>query len=212
MKPVITVVDYGVGNLLSVCRALEAAGATVNLIDNKSEILKSEKLVLPGVGAFADCMEELRKRDFIKPLQDYFAKGSPFLGICVGMQMMFEKGEEFGTFEGLSLVKGKVCRIPEKTISGEALKVPHIGWSELIPASQPWSNGIFKSLDKGDSAYFLHSYHGEATDKKVELAHTDFGGHKILAAIAVGNSFGVQFHPERSGPVGLKILGDFINL
>ena len=126
--------------------------------------------------------------------------------------MMFEKGEEFGTFEGLGLIKGKVARIPEKSVNGEELKVPHIGWSNLQPALVPWSDGIFRSLEKGDSAYFLHSYQGEASDKKVELAHTDFGGYKILAAIAVGKCFGVQFHPERSGPVGLKILGDFVNL
>lgn len=210
-KPKITVVDYGIGNLLSVSRALEAGGAAVVMAESCEEILSAEKLLLPGVGAFADCMDELKKREFVKPLQDYFASNKPFLGICVGMQVMFEKGEEFGDFEGLGLVPGTVSKIPENTIDGEALKVPHIGWSEVLPGTISWDGSILEGLKPGDSAYFLHSYAGVAPES-IRLACANFGGHKILAAVAKNKAFGVQFHPERSGPVGLKILSNFIKL
>lgn len=212
MKPQVTVVDYGIGNILSVCRALEAAGAEVTLAENAEGIKKAERLVLPGVGAFADCMDELRKRELIAPLKAYFVSGRPFLGICVGMQVMFDIGEEFGEFEGLGLVRGRVKRLPETTTEGERLRIPNIGWLDLMPASIPWEHGILSGLPTPFSAYFLHSYACQSVDPKLDLAYANFGGHRVLAAINQGRAYGVQFHPERSGPNGLKILEHFSKL
>ncbi len=212
--PKVTIVDYGMGNIFSVCRAFEACGAQVILTSQPNDILKAERLVLPGVGAFADGMAELRQRNLISPLRDYSGQNRPFLGICLGMQMMMDIGEEFGVHEGLGIIPGKVALITSQSTTGEKLKVPHIGWNALkttTSAQIRWNDTILRGLPPEASVYFVHSY--AVIPKNPEennLAVAEYGGHPITAVTVSNNIYGCQFHPERSGKIGLKIIENFV--
>jgi glutamine amidotransferase len=214
MSENVLVVDYGVGNLLSVCRAFEACGARAELSGNASRIAAAERLVVPGVGAFGDCMGELRKRDLVKPILDYVAKGAPVLGICVGMQMLMEVGEEFGEHQGLGVVPGRVRAIPQTRPDGIPHKIPHIGWSELHRPSTDfdWNGTILDGIEPGSTCYFVHSFTADPADDRYRLADCDYHGRRISAALYAGNVFGTQFHPEKSGEIGLRILRNFLTL
>ena len=209
----VVVVDYGVGNLLSVCRALEACGAAVELTPDTGRIAQADRVVLPGVGAFGDCMYELNRRSLIKPIMDFIASGRPLLGICVGMQMMLEIGEEFGEHKGLGLIPGRVRAIPGTAADGKRHKIPHIGWNALTrPAGADWSNTILDGVEPGTTCYFVHSFTAEPESDRFRLADCDYNGRRISAALQVGNVSGTQFHPEKSGAVGLRILQNFLSL
>ncbi len=209
----VTVIDYGASNLLNVVRALEHCGAQVEVTNAPEVILSSMKLVFPGVGAFGQCMDGLRGRGLVQPIKNYVDSGRPFLGICVGMQVMFETGEEFGHHQGLGIVQGTVSKIPNTGKDGRPHKIPHIGWSELLPA-RDWNGTIFASLSGRTTknyAYFVHSYHGHPTNRDDMLATVDYNGVEICAAIQRGNVYGCQFHPEKSGGLGLSILQKFLS-
>lgn len=209
----ITVVDYGIGNLLSVTRAFEHFGADVSLAGTFDKILNAERIVLPGVGAFADGMAELRRRNFVEPLKQFAATGRPFLGICLGMQMMLDSSEEFGIHDGLGLVPGKVMSIPSTGIDGKHHKIPHIGWNELLLSGNgDWENSILEDIHPGSSVYFVHSFAAIPTYSENRLADCNYNGRIICAAIKAGYMFGCQFHPEKSGEVGLSIIKNFINI
>lgn len=214
MSKHVLVVDYGVGNLLSVCRAFEACGAVAELSGNPVRIAAAERVIVPGVGAFGDCMGELRKRDLVKPIMDYVASGAPVLGICVGMQMLMQIGEEFGEHEGLGIVPGRVRAIPGTRGDGTPHKIPHIGWSELDkPSSETdWNGTILEGIAPGSTCYFVHSFTAEPTDDRYRLADCDYHGRRISAALRAGNVSGTQFHPEKSGETGLRILRNFLAL
>ena len=209
MPPEVVVVDYGVGNLGSVVRALAACGAAPGLSGDPGEIEHAARLILPGVGAFGDGMEELRKRALIEPIRAFARSGRPFLGICLGMQMMFTTGEEFGVVPGLALVEGSVRAIPR-----DGRKVPHIGWSRIAPSGPNgvWRGTILDGLAAEPSAYFVHSYAAVPADPARLLAFCDYDGCRIAAAVRAGNLYGCQFHPEKSGPTGLRILRNFLSL
>lgn len=209
--PTVTVIDYGIGNLLSVQRAFEHCGADVLLTASPKMIEQAELLVLPGVGAFADGMDGLKERGLIEPIRNYAKANRPFLGICLGMQMMLEIGEEFGRHEGLGLIPGKVALIPNSGCDGRPHKIPHIGWNALMPASD-WNDTILKGIEPGEAVYFVHSYTAVPLDSKYRLADCDYNGRVISAAIRFGNLYGCQFHPEKSGQIGLKIIDNFIDL
>ena len=214
MSKHVLVVDYGVGNLLSVCRAFEACDAVAELSGNPVRIASAERVVVPGVGAFGDCMSELRKRDLVKPIMDYVASGAPVLGICVGMQMLMQIGEEFGEHEGLGIVPGRVRAIPGTQSDGTPHKIPHIGWSPLDKPSSAtdWSGTILEGIAPGSTCYFVHSFTAEPTDDRYRLADCDYHGRRISAALRAGNVSGTQFHPEKSGETGLRILRNFLAL
>lgn len=214
MSKHVLVVDYGVGNLLSVCRAFEACDAVAELSGNHERIATAERLVVPGVGAFGDCMSELRKRDLVKPIMDYVASGKPVLGICVGMQMLMQVGEEFGEHEGLGIVPGRVRAIPGTRSDGTPHKIPHIGWSALDKPSDgtDWDGTILEGVAPGSTCYFVHSFTAEPTDDRYRLADCDYHGRRISAALHAGNVSGTQFHPEKSGETGLRILRNFLAL
>lgn len=213
MQTKITVIDYGVGNLLSVCRAFEHCGATVELTDRPERLLQAERVVLPGVGAFADAMEGLRSRNLIEHIKRFAETGRPFLGICLGMQMMLSESGEFGSHEGLGLINGKVMRIEETDKCGVPHKVPHIGWNQLtLPIGRKksfWRNSILEGLAENSSTYFVHSYTAVPTDDAVRLADSFYGGRLISAVIRKDNLYGCQFHPEKSGKIGLQIIKAF---
>lgn len=204
----IAIIDYGVGNLFSLSSSFKSIGAQT-VVTGDPEIIKSaEKLVLPGVGAFCDAAEKLRANGLDKLIVEETAKGKPLLGICLGMQMLFEKSFEYGEYEGLGLIKG--CIVPMKPVVPADLKVPHIGWNGLIfPKDKPKSK-LFKYLNEGDHMYFVHSYYASDCDEYVS-SKTEYGA-LLTASAENGNVYGVQFHPEKSGEKGLSILKAFCEL
>ena len=210
----VTIIDYGIGNLLSVRRACVYWGAEVEFTYSPGDIDRAEHLILPGVGAFADGMAGLRERRLIEPIRKYAAKNRPFLGICLGMQMMLEIGEEFGRHEGLGLIPGIVTKIPDTGLDGQAHKIPHIGWNALVlPAMcSDWDKTILQGVVPGSAAYFVHSFTAMPANDANCLADCDYNGRVISAAIRSGNLYGCQFHPEKSGTVGLKIIKRFLEL
>lgn len=207
----VSIIDYGIGNILSVKRAFENQGADVTVISTPEEVMSSERLVLPGVGAFKKGMVELQKRNLVETIQKYCAEDRPFLGICLGMQMMLDESEEFGLNRGLGIISGKVVKIEKTTIDGKYQKIPHVGWNELCFASDA-DHTILSEVDEGEMVYFVHSYMAQPKEERYRLADTYYGGRRLAAVIRKGNCYGTQFHPEKSGLVGLKIIHNFINI
>lgn len=205
----VTVIDYGVGNLLSVQRGFEHCGARVTVTSDPEVILGADRLVLPGVGAFRDAMQELDVRGLPAVIRAYAASGKPLLGICLGMQMLLDESEEFGVTQGLGLIPGRVVPVPAQTTAGDSQKIPHIGWSALYPASDSWSGTLLDEIQAGSAVYFVHSFMAQTRDSTHRLADCVYGGHRIPAVIGSGNVFGCQFHPEKSGEVGLNVLRTF---
>lgn len=211
--PEVTVIDYGVGNLLSVKRALEHCGAKVYLTNQPSAILSSSRVVLPGVGAFANAMAELKKLQIVEVIQEIAQKGIPFLGICLGMQLLLDESEEFGLTQGLGLIPGRVIPVPHVSTTGQLQKIPHIGWNNLVlsPSSRStWQNTILATIEPRESTYFVHSFMANPLDVNHRIADCVYGGVNVSAVIGKENIWGCQFHPEKSGEVGLKILRQFL--
>lgn len=200
----IALIDYGIGNLRSVEKALAAAGAEVRLTEDPAEILRAEKVVLPGVGAFGDGMNGLRQRRLVDVVYDVIQREVPLLGICVGMQLLFEASEEMGEHTGLGLLPGRVKLFTPEPSQG--LKVPQTGWNELY---QEKETPLLEGLSPGSYAYFNHSYYCAAADPGDILASTDYSLH-YASVVGRGRLYGVQFHPEKSQVVGLQILRNFI--
>lgn len=210
MNKTVTIIDYGVGNLLSVQRALEHCGATTVLAQAPEDIAVAQRLVLPGVGAFADGMAGLRDRGLIAPIQVYAQSGRPLLGICLGMQMLATGSEEFGSHPGLGIIPGLVKEIPKLSTTGGKLKVPFIGWAPIQSASaETIEHSCLQGLS-GRAAYLVHSFHVVPSDPQHLLATYSFGGHSITAAIRKENVTGLQFHPEKSSHMGLTIMKNFL--
>ena len=209
--PEVTIIDYGVGNLLSVQRGFEHCGAKVTVTSNPAVIHKAKKIVLPGVGAFKNAMESLHRLELVETIQLAAKREVPILGICLGMQLLMDTSEEFGITSGLGLIPGKVISIPTVSIKGEQLRIPHIGWNELVFSGDrlSWEGTLLSSNNKLDAAYFVHSFMAMPHELQNRVADTIYGGHSIAAVIAKGNITGCQFHPEKSGEIGIKILRQF---
>jgi glutamine amidotransferase len=210
----VLLVDYGVGNLLSAARALRAAGGDVEVSGDPACVAAASRLVLPGVGAFGDCMTELCRRGLEAPLKEFGASGKPMLGICVGMQILMDYGEEFGRHEGLGLIPGHVAKLDATDADGVPVKLPHIGWNELLAPQgrNGWEGTICAGLPAMSSVYFLHSFAARPDSPANILAETEYGGRRVVAAVARGAVQGAQFHPEKSGVIGLTILEKFLRL
>jgi glutamine amidotransferase len=207
MNRPVTVVDYGIGNLHSVVKALRHEGGEVVVVTSPEDLARAERLVLPGVGAFADSMRELETRGLVDALKTYFLSERPFLGICVGMQVLLSESEEFGKHRGLGLVPGKVVLVRPQ----QALKVPHIGWTALQPArAGAWEGTFLGDTKPGTMAYFVHSYSAAPENDSDVLAYAAYGGFRVTAAVRRGNAVGCQFHPEKSGPAGLAMIRRFL--
>jgi len=202
----IAIVDYGVGNLFSLKSSFAAIGAEAVVTADSGELSRAERIVLPGVGAFGDAAEKLRQSGLDKAVLEAAASGKPLLGICLGMQLLFERGYEYGEHAGLGLVPGEVRHIGEAIPAG--LKIPHMGWNALR-LRRPQSR-LFSYINDGDYVYFVHSYYGAKCADSV-IASTEYGG-ELTAAVERGNVFGCQFHPEKSGTVGLNILRAFCDM
>ncbi len=209
----VTLVDYGMANLLNVARAFEHCGATVRVVETAADLLAAERLVVPGVGAFHDCMKEMRQRGFDEALRRYVDTCRPLLGICVGMQALFEVSEEFGEHPGLGILPGRVKAVPRFRVDGATQRVPHIGWSHLIEpeAGRNWEGTLLAPLrGRHPALYFVHSFAAQPDALADRLADCLYGGHRICAAVQRGNVMATQFHPERSGETGLEVVRHFL--
>lgn len=210
--PEVVVVDYGMGNLLSVRRGLEHCGATVKVTNDHDLILSAKRIVLPGVGAFAQGMAELKQQGLDSVMREVVSRGIPLLGICLGMQMLLDESEEFGVTTGLGLIPGRVVPVPATTTDGRPQKIPHIGWNSLLlpKGRENWTQTLLKDVHSGEDTYFVHSFMASPTNPEHRIADCLYGGMRVSAAIGRESVFGCQFHPEKSGAVGLKILKQFL--
>lgn len=202
----IAIVDYNMGNLASVKNAFAKLGAEAKVESDPTRFKEYDKLILPGVGAYGDAMEHLRERDMITSIKEFAKSGKPILGICLGMQLLFESGEEFGNHEGLGLIKGRVVAFDTLKFA-EPIKVPHMGWNIMFTKEHP----LFKGLEDECYLYFVHSFHAVCENNEDIIGET-FYGYRFTSAVAHKNIMGIQPHPEKSSKDGLKILENFINL
>lgn len=210
--PEVAVIDYGVGNLLSVQRGLERCGAKVILTADPEKILATKRVVLPGVGAFSSAMHSLNSLSLVAVVRELDKRKTPLLGICLGMQLLFEESDEFNLTAGLGLIPGRVIALPEKTILGEYQKIPHIGWGALKPSNERagWQKTLLADNRQDEAVYFVHSFMAVPSNSDHRIADCVYGGHQIAAMIGREHITGCQFHPEKSGEVGLKVLKRFI--
>ena len=198
------IIDYDAGNIRSVEKALLSLGQEVVITDDAEKIESADKVILPGVGAFGDAMATLRARGLDQVIRRVVSKGTPFLGICLGLQLLFERSDEAPGVEGLGILKGEILRIPEQ----EGMKIPHMGWNSLHLEND---GRLFRGIQDGAYVYFVHSYYLRAEDEKIVKASTDYCTH-IHASVEQNNVFACQFHPEKSSDVGLAILRNFVEL
>ena len=200
----IAIIDYDAGNIKSVEKACQFLGEDVVVTRDRETIMAADGVILPGVGAFGDAMEKLQSYQLVDTVKDVANSGKPFLGICLGLQLMFESSDEAPGVEGLGILPGKIVRIPD----GEDIKVPHIGWNSL---QYPNKGRLYKDIDENSFVYFVHSYYLQAKEPEIVVASTEYGV-TIQASVEKGNVFACQFHPEKSSTVGLKILENFISI
>jgi glutamine amidotransferase len=201
----IAIIDYGAGNIQSVYKALKFIGADCKVTSDKDEILNADGAILPGVGSFGDAMDTMTKRGIKDTIIEYTKSGKPFLGICLGLQLLFPESEETPGVKGLDIFKGTITKIPNQN---RTLKIPHMGWNNI---SIKQKNGIFKDIEGEPYVYFVHSFYLKAQDKDIVAATTQYG-IEIDAAVQKGNIIATQFHPEKSGEVGLKMLKNFVEM
>jgi glutamine amidotransferase len=199
----IIIIDYGVGNFRNVQKAFEAVGAAAEISDSVEAAGRAEAVVLPGVGAFGDAIDNLRQRGLDKPVLEAAQSGKPFLGICVGLQLLFDQSEEMGQHSGLSLLPGKIVRFPPEP----GLAIPHMGWNQIEPVRE---HPLLNKIEPGDFAYFAHSYYAVPANLTDVIAYTEYG-QKFASIVAKDNVCAIQFHPEKSQQVGLQILKNFVD-
>jgi glutamine amidotransferase len=207
----IVVVDYGMGNLRSVSKALESLGAAVRVSSDPSDVARARKVVLPGVGAFPAAMRELGAHGLLEPVKAAIAQGTPYLGICLGLQLLFERSDEGEGAAGLGVLEGTV-----KRFTGTGLKVPHMGWNQVTGGQGAGGRGqgecpLLRDIPEGSCFYFVHSYYGQPADPSVVALETDYGG-RFASMVWRGNLYATQFHPEKSQAVGLRLLKNFVEL
>lgn len=210
-KSKVVIVDYGVGNLLSVQRAAEECGAEVITSSEPDVIARADRVILPGVGAFAKGMQALESRGLVEVIKAIAEAGIPLLGICLGMQLLLDESEEHGVTKGLGIIPGRVVPVPNVGPEGMPLKIPHIGWNSVVVSQgAEWNGTILKNLIQEDSVYFVHSFMAVPEDPGLRIADCLYGGNVIAAAIGKDNVFGCQFHPEKSGEIGLRTIKSFL--
>lgn len=211
----VSIINYGSGNLLSVARAVEKVGSTPLLTNSENVILNSDRIILPGVGAFQNGIDQLKKFGLDEVLTIARNREIPILGICLGMQLLFDTGQEFGLSEGLGFIGGTVSEIPDEIIGGVKLKRPHIGWHQITiceDALNEFDKKMVSDIDEMDSFYHIHSYAAVPSNRENTIAMSAYGGHSLSTFVSNEMVFGCQFHPEKSGLSGLKIMSNFIGI
>jgi len=207
-----TVIDLGIGNLMSISRGLEYFGGKVTVSSDPKIISNSSHVVLPGDGSFKYAMQQIKKKELLNTLINFAKSNSNLLGICIGMQILFDESHEFEKTKGLGIISGKVISIPEKTINGLKHCIPHMGWNNLLATEhyKTWDKTVLEYNKVNDEFYFIHSYMAVPSDNICRVADCNYGGHKIAAVVKKNNITGCQFHPEKSGKIGLKVLKKFL--
>ena len=204
----IAIIDYSIGNVQSIFNALSCNDIEIVITSDKNQILDSDAVILPGVGAYKRAMQELKKRNLLNILSDFICTGKPVLGICLGMQLLMATSQEFGTSNGLGLINGKVVKFSENTKA----KLPHVSWNSLVKGSYGWESGLLDGISEKDDFYFVHSFICQPKESENILAYSSYGGQKFCAVVQKDNIYGCQFHPEKSSKMGLKILKNFIKI
>lgn len=205
----VAIIDYQLSNLFSVKHAFDYLNIDSEITSDKTIIINSDAAIIPGVGAFGDAMENLQKLDLINLIKNFISSGRPFMGVCLGMQLLFTQSEEFGLHKGLNIVSGQVKKFVGKE---KQIKVPQIGWNQIFKAQKSWDNSPLKEIKDGEFMYFVHSYFCQPKDKKVILSETTYEGIKHCSSLFSKNVFATQFHPEKSAKEGIKIYKDWLQL
>lgn len=213
----VVIIDYGLGNIFSIQRAIRKIGRDSIITDDHKKICEADRIILPGVGAFGDGMHELKRKKLDMLLKTCAEAGKPILGVCLGMQILMTNSEEFGEHKGLNLLPGEVVRFADPSLRGLQYKIPHVGWNQFFPpdkglGGKEWQGTILSNNMPGDFAYFVHSYKVIPSVASDVLAVTEYGGSEFCSVVSRGNIFGCQFHPELSGNGGLKIYRAFIDM
>lgn len=211
-QPAIQIIDYGLGNLFSIQQACRKSGLEPVVSANVATLRKVDGIILPGVGAFGNAMERLRELEIIEPLVDVVREGKPLMGICLGMQLLFEQSEEFGTHQGLRILPGRIRRIPSQFKAKRRLRVPNVGWNRVYRCSASEENPILRGIPDAAFMYFVHSYYVDAVEPSDQMLRTKYGEIDYCCATQRDNVLGVQFHPEKSGTQGLKFYKNWAAL
>lgn len=201
----VVIIDYQLGNLFSVRQALENIGLDVVISHNEDELKSADAAVLPGVGAFADAMKNLEQQNLVEGIHQHIDSGKPFLGVCLGLQLLFHESEEFGSAKGLGVLDGVVRKFQQTTPDGEKIRVPQISWNQIYNNNRSWANTPFDGLDQNEHMYFVHSYYIKPSNEGHTLSYTEYHGQKYTSSIIRDNVFACQFHPEKSAAKGLTI-------
>ena len=205
----IAIIDYNLGNLYSVKNALVHLGFKPVITSDPKELMSYNSAILPGVGAFGEAMNNLKKSDLVIPIHDFIQSGKPFMGICLGLQLLFSMSYEFGEYKGLGIIEGEVIKFPN---SEKNLKVPQVGWNKIIvPIGKTWENTPLQNVKQGTFMYFVHSFYVKPASSDFVIATTNYQGIEYCSGIQMKNVFAIQFHPEKSGKIGLGIYNDFLN-
>lgn len=220
----VAIVDYGMGNLFSVSQACEQAGLSWSITSSSQDLLLSDAVILPGVGAFGDAMETLSKLDLVSVLRDIAASSKPFIGICLGMQLMMTESHEFGSHRGLGIIEGEVLRLQESVQESRVMKIPQIGWNQinlvgssrdeenLETRSEALDSPLLEGISDGEYMYFVHSFYSKLSEPSLIASTTRYAGIEFCSSVRIGNLFACQFHPERSGPRGLQVYKNLAKL
>jgi len=207
----VAIIDYQLGNMFSVKQACLHLGFEASITSDKNELLNADFAILPGVGAFGDAMENLKSLDLVEPIKDFVAAGKPFMGVCLGLQLLFTESEEFGSNKGLNLIEGVVTKFPEFDHSNNKVKVPQIEWNQIYSARHPWQNSPLRNCKSGDYMYFVHSFYIKPESDQYNLSQTQYAGIKYCSSIKKENLFACQFHPEKSGEHGINIYKNWFD-
>lgn len=202
----VAIIDYGCGNLFSVARALTSVGLQASIVTDREAIASADAILLPGVGAFGDSMDRLRVLDLVSPIRDAVGSGKPFLGVCLGFQLLFESSDEFGVHEGLGLLPGHITKLAPEDDNGLPLKIPKVGWNQI---SYRRPGALFQGVPEHAFMYFVHSFKAVPSDLAHSVATASYGSEEFCVAVELRNTFGVQFHPETSGTLGRRIYTNF---
>lgn len=211
-QPRVAIVDYGMGNLYSVKRACEYVGISAEITSDKNTVTKADGIILPGVGAFGDAMEVLRRQDLVAPMKEHISSGKPFLGVCLGMQLLMTESEEFGVHKGLDIFEGKVVQFPHVNDKGERIKVPQVGWNTIMCPSNVWSTPLLDGVAQDSYMYFVHSFRVIPTQDDIVATTSVYEDIPYVSGIARNNVIAFQFHPEKSGAKGIQIYKNFAQM
>lgn len=213
----VAVIDYEMGNLFSVKRACEQVGLIPFLTSDATAIMESTAVILPGVGAFGDAIDNLKRLDLIAPIRDFIATGRPFMGICLGLQLLMSESEEFGHHKGLGIIQGTVVKfLTTSKTEGRVVKVPQVGWNMIYRPphvdEDSWKSSLFQGIKNNEYMYFVHSFYAKPEDPRMAFSYTNYEGTEYASSIRMRNIFACQFHPEKSGSVGIKIYKNFAEM